>query len=130
MVEEDRVEELVGAGAPEDQVADLHVEAGQAMDNHLLEEAEHAMAGEEAGRVGEHLGEARPILPLPVEAHWATQQVRRTARRRRILSISAAELAEERKQGLRSAKKVRRVEVVRGRGIEAVKAANAISTLS
>ena len=100
------------AGTPEEQAAGQHAEAEQAREDNLFVGVEDAMGGEE-DEWGEGLqGGAGPVLPLPMEDRWRTQRVKKTARRRRLLSTSAAELAEElaeeRRQGLRSAKKARR----------------------
>ena len=89
----------MGGGTPEDH------------ENELIEGAEEVMEMGEDGPilpVVDPIEEVGPILPPQVEAHWATQKVRRTARKRRILSVSAVEFAEKWKSGLRSAKKLKK----------------------
>ena len=77
--------------------------------------ADQAGGGQEAeGALDEDLQEGAGFLPPPVENRWLTQRVSKPARRRRLLSASKAKLEEElaqlRRQGLRSASKPRRGE--------------------
>ena len=115
-MEEDKGEGLMGAGhAERGQVAkgaeEEMAEGGQEPKGAFEEEM--AEEEEEAGEATEedHQGGAG-FLPTPVEAHCLTQRVSKTARRRRLLSESKAQLRDElaqlRRQGLRSAHKTLR----------------------
>ena len=78
-------------------------------------EEDMARGGEEVeGALEEDHQEGTGFLPPPVESRWLTQRVIKPARRRHLLSESKArlqvELAQLRRQGLRSASKPRRGE--------------------
>jgi hypothetical protein len=121
-MEEDKGEGLVGAEHAEGGQAAKEAEEEMAEGGHEPEgafEEEMAGGGEEAE---EALEEDRQggagFLPTPVENHYLTQRVTKTARRRRLLSESKAQLRDElaqlRRQGLRSACKSRRGEEEEG----------------
>ena len=110
-MEEDKGEGLVGAEHAEGGQAAKEAEGGHEPEGAFEEEM--AEEEEEAGEAAEedHQG-GTGFLPTPVEAHCLTQRVSKTARRRRLLSESKAQLRDElaqlRRQGLRSAHKTRR----------------------
>jgi hypothetical protein len=118
-MEEEMGEGLAGAeqagGGPE---AEEALEEEMAGGGHGVEgafEEDMAGGGEEAeGALEEDHQEGAGFLPPPVENHWLTQRVSKPARRRRLLSQSKVRLQEElaqmRRQGLRSACKPRRGE--------------------
>ena len=104
IIEEERGEGLAGAE-----------QAGGGLEAEEALEEEMAGGGEEAeGTLEEDHQEGAGLLPPPVENHWLTQRISKPARRRRLLSQSKARLQEElaqmRRQGLRSACKPRRGE--------------------